>query len=174
MPKNTKKRRPALIVSAFLLGSLVAGCGHGSTVEPAPSGGGPYQQALVYAKCMRANGVPDFPDPQRQGNGVKVNVDQDKNTPALTKALEACRDKMPQGDADGPNGDRLDAAKLAAWTTCMRAKLPKFPDPQVSGNTMTVTLTGTGIKGDSAEFENARQACESHFPGGSLRVVNQP
>jgi hypothetical protein len=174
MSTNTRKQRPVLIVSAFLLGSLIAGCGQGSTSKPSPSSGGAFQQALIYAQCMRANGVPNFPDPQRQGNGVKVNVDKDKgkDTPELTKALEACRDKMPQGDADGPNSDRVDAAKLADWTKCMRAKLPKFPDPQVSGNTMTVTLKGTGIKGDSAEFESVRQACDSHFPGGSLRLVN--
>lgn len=173
MSTNTKKQRPVFIVSAFLFGSLIAGCGHGSSAEPSSSSGGAFEQALVYSKCMRANGVPNFPDPQRQGDGVKVDVGKNMNTPEMKKAQEVCRDKMPQGDADGPNSGSIDAAKLADWTKCMRAKLPAFPDPDVSGNTMTVTLKGTGIKGDSAEFENVRRACQSHLPGGSLRVVNQ-
>ena len=172
MSTNTKKRRPVFIVSAFLFGSLIAGCGHGSTAKPSSSDGN-FEQALVYSKCMRANGVPNFPDPQQQGNGVRVDVGKNMNTPEMKKALEACRDKMPQGDVDGPNGGSIDSAKLADWTKCMRVKLPKFPDPDVSGNGITVTLRGTGIKGDSAEFQNARRACQSRLPDGSLRVVDQ-
>jgi hypothetical protein len=168
-----KKQRPVLVVSAFLLGSLIAGCGHGASTKPPSSSDRAFEQALVYSKCMRANGAPNFPDPQRQGNGVKVEVGKNMNTPGMQKALEACRDQMPQGDADGPNGGHIDSAKLADWTKCMRAKLPAFPDPDVSGNTITVTLQGTGIKGDSAVFENARQTCQSHLPSGSLRVVDQ-
>jgi hypothetical protein len=159
-----------LVATAFLLGSLIAGCGHGSTGKTEPSKDGAFQQALAYAQCMRANGVPNFPDPQQQGNGARVDLPKNADTPELKKAQEACRDKMPQGDADGPNGGSADSAKLATWTKCMRAKLPKFPDPDVSGNTITVTLKGSGIRADSAAFENAQQACDS--PGGSLRVVD--
>ena len=169
MSTNTRKHRLVLIASAFLLGSPIAGCGHGSTAKPASSDGN-LQQALAYAQCMRANGVPNFPDPQKRGNGV--NVDVPKNAPNLNKALAACRDKMPQGAAEGPDGGRVDSAKLAAWATCMRAKLPKFPDPDVSGSTFTITLKGTGINGGSAAFENARKSCESQVPNGSMRVVD--
>jgi hypothetical protein len=171
MSTNTKKRRPVLILSAFLFGSVAAGCGHGFAGKPSPSG--EFEQALAYSKCMRANGVPNFPDPQRQGDGARVDVGKDANTPAMKKALEACRDKMPQGDADGGNGGTIDSAKLADWTKCMRGRLPKFPDPDVSGGGITVTLRGSGIKGDSTEFENARRACQPRLPGGSLRVVDR-
>jgi hypothetical protein len=164
-------RRPVLIVSAFLLGSVVAGCG-GHEPSAKPSTGGAFDQALAYSKCMRANGVPNFPDPQRQGGGARVEVGKDQNTAEMRKAQDACRDKMPQGDAGDTNG-KVDSAKLAEWTKCMRAKLPKFPDADVSGNAITIKLKGTGIKGDSAEFDNARRACESHIPNGSLRIVGQ-
>ena len=161
-----------MILSVFLLGSLIAGCGHSSAGKPSPSSDGAFQQALIYAQCMRANGVPKFPDPQQQGNGVRVDIPKNADTPELAKAQEACRDKMTQGDAEGPDGGGIDSAKLADWAKCMRAKLPKFPDPDVSGNTITVTLHGTGIKGNSTEFENARQACQPQIPSGSLRVVD--
>jgi hypothetical protein len=168
MSANTK----VLVISALLLGSLIAGCGHGSTSDP--SRDKEFQQAMDYSKCMRANGVPDYPDPQRQGNGVHGDLGKDKNTSELKKAQEACRDKEPQGDVEGANGGTVDAAKLADWTKCMRANLPKFPDPDVTGNTMTVELKGTGIAGDSAEFTNAQRACQSTLPNGSLRVVDTP
>lgn len=58
-----------------------------------------------YAKCMRENGVPDFPDPDPEtgqiirrgtasGSGSGSTTDLDKND--ITAADEKCRDKLPQ------------------------------------------------------------------------------
>lgn len=47
----------------------------------------------AYAKCMRENGMPDFPDPQpgEQGNfGGKL----DRTNPNFAKAHEACKDVL--------------------------------------------------------------------------------
>jgi hypothetical protein len=164
MSTNTKK---LLIVAAIVLGSL-AGCGH---LGDQSSDDDNFQKALAYAKCMRANGVPNFPDPQRKDGGVEMSSPKELNTPDGKKAVAACRDKNPQNDIDD-SGGHVDSAKLADWTICMRAKLPNFPDPEVTGNTITLQLDGTGIKGGSTDFQNAQKACESHFPGGNLRSVN--
>jgi hypothetical protein len=167
MSKNTR----ALIAAGFLLLSLTAGCGLvGDSESDDPDG---FQQALAYAKCIRANGVPAFPDPEKEGNGVKVSGGELLATPEGKKAAEACRDKDPQGDDDS-DGGTVDAEKLGAWLVCMRGKLPKFPDAQTSGRTITITLTGTGLKSGSAEFENARRSCEPQFPGGDLKIVDAP
>ena len=164
MSTNTKK---LLIVAALVLGS-VAGCGHlGDTSSDDDN----FQKALAYAKCMRANGVPNFPDPQRKGGGVEMSSPKELETADGKKAAAACRDSNPQNDTDDSGGS-VNSAKLADWTKCMRAKLPNFPDPEVTGNTITLQLSGTGIKGGSTDFENAQKACESHFPGGNLRSVN--
>ncbi|MEV6864471.1 hypothetical protein AB0M44_26115 [Streptosporangium subroseum] len=48
---------------------------------------------LKYAKCMRDNGVPSFPDPDANG-GFKLN--DDPNTPQFKKAEEACKQYQPQ------------------------------------------------------------------------------
>jgi len=162
MSTNTKK---LLIVAALLLGSM-AGCGH---LGDKSSDDDTFQKALAYSKCMRANGAPDFPDPQRKDGGVEMSTPKDVDQ----KALAACRDKNPQNDTGANDGGgTVDSAKLADWTKCMRAELPNFPDPEVTGNTITLQLSGTGIKGGSTDFENAQKACESHFPGGNLRSVN--
>jgi hypothetical protein len=158
-----------LVLPAVLLGFLAAGCGRGTTDEPSTQDR--FKQALAYSECMRTNGVANYPDPELQSNGLKIKVP--KSTPEMEKAKAACRDKEPQGEVDAAGGGTVDAAKLTDWTKCMRAKLPKFPDPEVSGGTVTVTLQGTGLKSDSAEFENARRDCDAQSPGGNLRVVNQ-
>ena len=50
-------------------------------------------QALEFAKCMRANGVPDFPDPQFAANGaelVKPVAGVDPNSPTYQAATNKC------------------------------------------------------------------------------------
>ncbi|MGP3925061.1 hypothetical protein [Streptomyces sp. 8N616] len=66
---------------------------------PAQEGGGgpgdvwPTEDKLKYAKCMRENGVPSFPDPDDSG-GFKLEVDP--NTPQFKKAEEACEKYQPE------------------------------------------------------------------------------
>jgi hypothetical protein len=53
-------------------------------------------QVLEYAKCMRQNGVPNFPDPNFSGGGVRMRLPQgiDENSPAFTKAQQACQEHL--------------------------------------------------------------------------------
>ncbi len=56
-------------------------------------------QALEYAKCMRANGVPDFPDPQIVNGHVIMPMPAgiDRTSEVFKKAQAACRSKRPVG-----------------------------------------------------------------------------
>ncbi|MEV0898872.1 hypothetical protein [Actinoplanes sp. NPDC049802] len=126
-----------------------------------------FQQAMDYTTCLRANGIPDAPDPVREDHGVRLELPKVDDA-VLRKAEEACRDKQPQGDAG--DSDPVDPAKVTAWTTCMRGELPEFPDPEVAGNTVTVILTGTGIEPESTEFKNARKHCDPRDPGGDTHI----
>jgi hypothetical protein len=47
--------------------------------------------ALKYATCMRSNGVPNFPDPNRQGTLVIQTGDIEMSSPAFQKAQAACK-----------------------------------------------------------------------------------
>ena len=75
----------------------------------APKGGGnaPTQnpqnqaQALKFAQCMRAHGVPNFPDPGSNG-GFNLGPaggsgGLDPNSPQFQKASQACQSLMPAG-----------------------------------------------------------------------------
>ncbi|MEV4639843.1 hypothetical protein AB0J80_21100 [Actinoplanes sp. NPDC049548] len=47
------------------------------------------------AKCMRANGVPDFPDPDPATGGLQLERGTDGDGAALRKAMEKCRGLGP-------------------------------------------------------------------------------
>jgi hypothetical protein len=50
------------------------------------------EQVLKFADCMRANGVPSFPDPDVSGGGVKMQLPQgvDPNSAAFKGAQQQC------------------------------------------------------------------------------------
>ncbi len=48
-------------------------------------------EALKYARCIRSNGVPNFPDPNGQGVLVIQTGDVQLNSPAFQKAQAACK-----------------------------------------------------------------------------------
>jgi hypothetical protein len=54
------------------------------------------QAALTFAHCIRANGVPDFPDPIPNGPLVDTNRIPSSNSPGgmsiLNAAMQKCRD----------------------------------------------------------------------------------
>ncbi|MEG3636443.1 hypothetical protein [Micromonospora palythoicola] len=56
------------------------------------------EQMRVMARCMRQNGVPEFPDPAADGR-IQIQRDAlgiDPDDPAFRAALEACRQHVPQ------------------------------------------------------------------------------
>jgi hypothetical protein len=64
------------------------------------------EQGRRLAKCMRANGVPDFPDPQPDG-GISINRDKISSgpgEPAFDKAEQACARYRPSPPPGGDGG----------------------------------------------------------------------
>jgi hypothetical protein len=54
------------------------------------------QQAwLSWAKCIRAHGVPNFPDPTFSGGAVRVSGASGSSSPQLQSAMDACKSQMP-------------------------------------------------------------------------------
>ena len=80
---------------------------------PNPSQAAQDRPALLrYARCMRAHGIPDFPDPTPQG-GMEIRAsagsDLDPNSPLYKAADRACSRYMPGGGGgstrtSGPGG----------------------------------------------------------------------
>jgi hypothetical protein len=80
---------------------------------------------------MRANGVPNFPDPGPGGySRSAINL----QSPAVQSAMNACLRYLPQSghSPPAPAGVRQEELLLA---NCMRANgVPNFPDPDANGD----------------------------------------
>ena len=53
-------------------------------------------QMREFSKCMRANGLPAFPDPDANGR-LRGPGHEQQNSPTYRAAFEACRAKLPGG-----------------------------------------------------------------------------
>jgi hypothetical protein len=169
-----------LIVLAVLGCGALAGCG--STGAPSgtvtnganPSASGP-NPALEFAKCMRAHGVTNFPDPGGSGNiELAPGSGLNPQSPAFQTAQKACNKYLPDKGLP-PVTSAADRAKAVAFAKCMRTHgEPDFPDPLLSppsGATRVLALRGmvfalgTGIDPRSPAFQQASTACGIKLPG---------
>lgn len=180
-----KSPRILAVVPLLAAGLLLAGCGGGSSDSAsgsasgsgAGSGGGSRptgaaDRGLAYAQCMRKNGAPTFPDPSQDGKiVVGPGSGVDPRSPGFQKAQEACKDLSPQGSG-AAGGGSLDPAEVSAWGQCIRDHgVPKFPDPQINGNSMEVDLGASGIGPQSSQFQAATDACKSKMPKGAGLMI---
>jgi hypothetical protein len=120
---------------------------------------------------MRANRVPNFPDPTGNGvgimgelmkapNGQTISVNGvSVNSPAFRSAMANCHQYLPQPPAPTASQLAKIRALMVTWAKCMRSHgLPDFGDP-------TITADGHRImhgefNGDSPAYNAARQACD--------------
>ena len=173
-------RRPLILTSVVAIAAfslLAAGCGGGggspgvannaSTTTTATTGAstGPLPSALLaFSQCMRSNGVPSFPDPQRfAGGNVKLTIHGFGTNPAVQTALNACNHLLPSG----PGGTQQTAAQqrtqLSAelsFAKCMRSHgVARFPDPTAQGQLPVEAVQAQGIDVHSPTFLHVVQAC---------------
>jgi hypothetical protein len=161
------KHRTSSVAIALACGAAaIAGCG-GS--DSKPRGSANVNPQLQAAQCMRAHGVPNFPDPAAGpgGEGFSVNGSPGSTTltvdgiefggPAFTAAAKTCR----FGPGGGPPPQPGEAEREVAIKTaqCMRTHgVPNFPDPDFGGNQGgKVVLPGSG----SPAFQRAVQICRA-------------
>lgn len=158
-----RRRRPAAAVVAC--GAMLAACGSATTGRGSGATGGPL---LSYARCMRAHGVADFPDPSSAG-GLIIPNDIDTTSPAFRSAAGACGTPGPPG----PRGAGAAASRklqLLALARCMRSHgVVGFSDPTTtppppsSGNVVGgegwYLALGTARERQSPAYVRAAAAC---------------
>jgi hypothetical protein len=158
-------RRSLAAVSATVIATGIVACGSSSPPGGAGPAGGPL---LEYAQCMRAHGVPSFPDPSAHG-GLAIPDDIDPRSPAFESAEHVCGTPGPgsRGQAGSSQSRKLE---LVALAKCMRAHgVPSFSDPTSSppppsdgnalgGNGWWLAL-GTPQERRSPAYTRAAAAC---------------
>ena len=169
----------------LLIAALTSACGSGdkspsvasldsptnSSHSTAPADGGE-ASPLAYARCMRAHGVTEFPDPNSAG-GFELKTEPggtlDSKNPTFRAATEACKSLSPVAPS-GAQSQLMkdDNLKLAR---CMRAHgIKDFPDPNSDGQ---IVLKADGesesdLALDSPQFQAAMQACQKNGAGASM------
>jgi hypothetical protein len=148
-----------------VLAVLLAACGQGAGTSNATSSPStdPRDAALLYAQCMRTNGVPDFPDPDANGRFSLSHGagGADQDDPTFRAAAEKCRALAPGGEHE-QFGDPAFVEQMREFSQCMRDNgLPDFPDPDADGR-----LRGTGHEAGGPNYEAAFAACRDKLPGG--------
>jgi hypothetical protein len=157
------------------------GSSAGSGGSSAGSGGSqsgsasPGSQAVAYSACVRAHGVPNFPDPKVSTNGNEVKVAIAVNpsisgNPHFKSAQEACGKLLPNGGPGAGEGNQQislqEQSQYLKAAACIRSHgIPNFPDPTFSGGGVHVPKTA-GINPHSPQVRAAEEACQSLIPGG--------
>jgi hypothetical protein len=137
------------------------------------SSASPGSQAVAYSACMRAHGVPDFPNPKisSHGNEVRVAIGV---TPTITgnprfkSAQRTCNKLLPGGGPGESSNHQVTPQEQSQYlkaAACVRSHgIPNFPDPTFSGG--GVHIEHQGLNESSPAFKAAVRACESLIPGG--------
>jgi hypothetical protein len=113
---------------------------------------------------MRANGEPNFPDPNAQG--VISAGSLDRGSPQVQQALDACRKMLPNG-APSPAQQAQDLRQAIAASACMRRHgIPDFRDPEPGSDGGMVIHLGSNVNPNSPQFQKAQQTCQNKTHGG--------
>ncbi len=170
----TPARARLLSAAALLSGVLAAGCG-GSSTSPivahlssgmsassassesdgaSPESPASLEQAgVAFAECMRASGVPNFPDPKAGGGFLfHASAGVNPSSPAFKAAQAKCHKLMPGGgppSTTNPSPQTL--ARFLRIARCMRQRgVEDFPDPRTSVPSHPFG-SGTGVISDIEE-----------------------
>lgn len=186
-------RRPAArAAAAAVLALTAAACSGGG-----PSGGGSSAaggsssspSAVAYSACMRAQGVPNYPDPDSSGHLPKTSAQQlGVGDSQYQAAQRACQHLLPTGGsfvqdfqqcvaaADCPPALVQQALTVQReFARCMRAHgVPKWPDPKIGpGGAPFFPVTAAGLSHQythSSRVTSKMPECQ-HVAGGSVPVL---
>jgi hypothetical protein len=169
-----------LLIAAAGLGALaLAAAGFALAGADTPPRGSLNQQALVVlrraAACIRQHGLPAFPDPVVNYNGVPDFPDSAPRVPiAAQRACESIFAQMPAGWTATQPVTLTDYRKLLAFARCMRAHgIPDWPDPNRLGE---FPIDAHIQAGGKRLFVPAAHECArlNPNPSGGINVVRAP
>jgi hypothetical protein len=169
------------VVAVLATATVIAACGSSSptgtsstTASGRPSGSrassasGSHSTSstIAFSKCMRADGVPNFPDlgnngTRIEGGGQTISINGvSVNAPAYRAARQKCQKYLPHTQGS-PAQAAQQQQRGVKFARCMRSHgVPNFPDPKVvssHGDNQQVYLPG--VNPQSPAFQTAAKAC---------------
>jgi len=154
--------------------AILALIGAGCSNEPAENGAAgnattAQKQGVKFSKCMRDNGVSEFPDPEASGeltiDGVLNGSSLDSDSPAWKTAMAACKDLQPPGFTGTRATPKQQKVRLE-FAQCIRDHgVPDFPDPArgdplVNTNLIPSSATEAGMNTLNAAMQTCGDLAE--------------
>jgi hypothetical protein len=165
---SRKLRSVTALTLVALLGLIGAGCGSNApsqtgtanrTASSSGTGATGQEETVKFAECMRASGVPHFPDANAKGEFV-FGIDV---SPAVwQRAVNACKALQPPGTLSAKRTPQQQTASLR-FAQCMRENGVKdFPDP-ANGEPLIDTrrIPSSAASGGMTILNAAVQKCRS-------------
>jgi hypothetical protein len=155
-------------------GTSVARLSAGATTASSPSNAAASDVAtgsLAFARCMRAHGLPKFPDPTSAGVFDKSVLQQMGYSTSQLRAVQdgPCKNILPTTAPSAPNSGTITAQQQQDYidaVACMRSHgFTNFPDPTFSGGHVTLTPP-PGVDTSSTQFTHAQHICQQLIPAG--------
>jgi subtilase family serine protease len=175
---NRGRWRAAALAVATAVAMLITGCGvvhvhFGSTGGSASTEAAAYRAELAYAQCMRAHGLPGFPNPNPSGGpSVHQQVNINPNSPAAG-ANAACKHLL-HGGSTGTGGATAPAPSPAGAVPadCLASRPPCYTPRQLRVAYGIQPLLDRGITGRRQtvvllEFPPASAAAGAQVPAVS-------
>jgi hypothetical protein len=131
----------------------VAGCGGRAT--PSPSSG-----AVAFSHCMRAHGVPSYPDPGTDGRLPKKTLAQLRVSGSEFDAAQgACLHLAPHGGQPTAAEVQRYRTVMLRYAACIRSHgVPTMPDPDSRGHLDIGPDTAVDVNGPV--FQAAYRVCK--------------
>jgi hypothetical protein len=127
---------------------------------------------IAFSDCMRSNGAPNFPDPQRlSGGNLKLTIARlGASSPRFRAAMSVCNQLLPNGGRGSQETAQQTRTRLAdelSFARCMRSHgVARFPDPTAQGELSVEMVQAQGIDVRSPAVLHVVQACLPASHGG--------
>jgi hypothetical protein len=163
------------MIATVALALPLSACGGGSRSSTVAGGsasarGSANSQLLAFSRCMRSNGLANFPDPQPgQTNAKYPDAQQlDVSSSRYQAAQGSCAHLLPNGGQSSPAATAQSLRQMLQFSQCMRARgVPSWPDP-TTGADGNPSFNLVGVQGipdpSSLRFQSALHECGHLVP----------
>jgi hypothetical protein len=171
LASEPRAARGAVTAAVATVALLAVGCGGSHTAGAARTSAS--RDALAYSRCMRAHGVPRYPDPSR-GNELpsglpKVGYRQlGVSSFEFAAAESACARVLPNGGRSSTAASQQLLSQMVSFSRCMRrGGVTGWPDPEIGpGGKPGFDLIGIRppVDTESTRFQQVLRACGHLVP----------
>jgi hypothetical protein len=159
-PQRQWESRRAGLLAAVVSGlALLAACGGGPAAPSVTHAGWEKSKLLAFSSCIRAHGMPNFPDPQPGGGFARSAMNSiDVHSPQFQAAEKACRSlAIASGFEHTPAELRKHVQQEIAESLCMRKHgVPDMPLPNAQGQ---MVFPAGGPNPGQPQFQAAQRQC---------------